>query len=94
MGKYKLEDAHAMSIIHKKTFEIPSNDEIMAIRPGDFVKVCASGERFWVMIEFTDFSAGKLYGRVDNDLVSTEFHGLKIGNNIEVNFHNIYAIQK
>lgn len=94
MSKYKLEDAHAMSIVHSKTFDIPTNDEIMNIITGDHVKVCASGERFWVRVEFTDFETGTIYGRVDNDLVSTHDHGLKLGDDIELKFHHIYAIHK
>ncbi len=94
MGKYKLEDAQAMSILNKKTFDIPSNEDLLSIQPGNFVKVNASGERFWVKVEFTDSREGIIYGRVDNDLDLTHIHGLKYGDDIEVRYYNVYSIHK
>jgi len=94
MSKYKLEDAHAMSIVHSKTFEVPTNEEILSLIAGNHVKVCANGERFWVQIEFIDFSTRTIIGIVDNDLVCTHDHGLKLGDKIELKFHNIYNIHK
>ena len=93
MKKYILEDAHAMSVLHRQ-FEIPNNEEIANIKLGDFVKVCASSERFWVKVEFIDLNNRTIYGVVDNELVNTEEHGLKLGDSIEVKTENIYSIQE
>ena len=43
-------DAVQMNKENPDTFEIPSTRDIEALKPGDFVKVCAEDERFWVIV--------------------------------------------
>lgn len=85
-----LVDAWAMSVVHGKTFEIPDNNAIAELQPGNLIKVNASGERFWCKI--IKISDGGFIGQVDNDLISTESHGLKLGDLIFIRPNNIYGI--
>ena len=41
----KLEDAHAMSLLHSATFKQPSKTKFERLEVGDFAKVNACGER-------------------------------------------------
>ena len=87
-------DAEEMQKKHPETFEAPSLDpecaeEIRALKAGDFVKVCALGERFWVIILKRE--NGKMTAMVDNYLFSAE-DGLVLdyGDFVEVEDRHIY----
>nr|WP_315419702.1 helix-turn-helix transcriptional regulator [uncultured Pedobacter sp.] len=88
-----LEDAHTESLMHSATFKAPTNGMLMQLKAGSLVKVCASGERFWIKVETIDFNKKNVIGKVDNDLINYAEHGLKIGDLIKFNFQNIYSIQ-
>lgn len=87
-----LEDAHAMSLIHGSTFKVPTNKEIQSLKTGSLVKVCASGERFWVKVMLVDRSG--IIGEVDNELVNSDRHGLFLDDTIKLYPHNIYQIHQ
>ena len=87
----KLEDAHALSVLHPDTFALPSREQIRRLDHGDFAKVNAGGERFWtriIWIRGTD-----LLGIVDNNLVTTADHGLQLGDVIAFTTFNIYQVE-
>jgi hypothetical protein len=67
-------DAQEMHRLHPTTFEAPYAEELAAIEPGDFVKICTGGERFWVKVD--EHTPPHLVGRVDNELIGTDEHGL------------------
>lgn len=58
MKRFSLIDGVAMNKAHPDTFEIPTTDEIAALKDGDHVKLgfkmkrkdCPSAERMWVKI--------------------------------------------
>jgi|LakMenE18May11ns_1017448.scaffolds.fasta_scaffold9959639_25 hypothetical protein len=89
--KPNLVDAYDMSQKCPDTFSIPSDDEIRLIKPNTFVKVCVEGkERFWVEVKLIE--GDKLIGEVNNELVFTDQHGLKLKDLIEFEVLNIYDI--
>lgn len=83
-------DAQAMARERPKTFDTPTQQTIKNLLPGDFVKVCAAGERFWVKLQTIDGST--LRGSVSNDLVLC--HGLNHGDNVTLEARHIYAVMK
>ena len=85
--KIKLEDAAAMSALHKRTFKIPSNAELANLKSGNLVKVNSNGERFWC--EIISVENGIIIGRVDNDLLNPN---LDLDDLIEIKAENIYTI--
>jgi len=82
-------DAQEMAYKYPQTFETPSPTELNALMPGDYVKVCALNERFWV--ELTQITFDKLIGTVANDLVRIP---LKFGEPVTFTRKNVYAIMK
>lgn len=85
-----LVDAWAMSVVHGQTFDIPDNKAFLNLKPGDLIKVNASGERFWCKI--VEIKDNDFIGQVDNDLVSTDSHGLVLGDLIFIRPNNVYQI--
>ena len=89
----ELVNAKYMNEQHPETFDIPSNEELKNINKGDSVKVCAMRERFWVEI-VSETNERILIGRVDNNLVFTDEHGLDMNDLIYLTRENIYDIYK
>lgn len=96
--KSDLLDATVRSVIFE-TFEVSTEEEIAAIKPGNHVKVCAefeqqenkcNGERFWCFVE--QVNEDGFLCCVDNDLLFTDLHGYKFGDKIKVEKHNIIDI--
>ena len=59
-----LVNAAEMARQHRHEFEVPSAEEIAALRARDVVKIATELERFWVQIESRD---GDLFnGTIDN----------------------------
>lgn len=85
-----LVNAQEMNKANPATFEVPSRKELSTIKPGDFVKVCAGGERFWVKV----FYVGKIEisGFVDNDLLMTDEHGYSCGSIVRLAREHVYDI--
>ena len=63
-----LTDAQEMARKHPDTFEAPTLDELVAIAPGDSVKICvtAARERFWTLVE--SVQGDMIHATVDNHL--------------------------
>jgi hypothetical protein len=84
-------DAQAMATMYPATFEAPTTAELASIQPGSLVKICArEAERFWVQV--TTRTGNHLSGRVDNDLVYTERHGLTLGDTVTFETRHVYAV--
>jgi len=82
-----LRNAQLMAQKYPRSFTVPTRKQMAALKPGDFVKVCAAeGERFWMEVQ----KIGKeIEGAVANDLTLVE---LEFGDLISVLPENIYEI--
>ena len=88
-----LEDAIVMSVLND-TFKVPDDMDIRCLKPGDFIKVCAKGERFWCIIKQVQLMPVRMFlAEVNNDLAHTELHHLKLGDLMFVQPYNIYDIE-
>ncbi len=83
-------NAQELAKLHPNTFEAPTIKDLKKLKVGDFVKVSIGDERFWVEIEKIDNH--NINGEINNDLVRTDRHGLKFGDNIEFNKECVYQI--
>jgi DNA-binding protein YbaB len=99
MKKPTFEDAQQMKKNFPQTFEAPSQEELDSLKINDSIKVAVlfdskgndvTAERFWVLI--TKIENDTITGTVDNDLVKTVFHGLKLDDTITFEKKNIYSI--
>jgi len=72
------------------SFKIPTADERGGRKVGDYVKVCADSERFWVRI--TAVEPGFYTGVIDQDLVHSRKHGLNDGDVIRLVPDNIIGL--
>lgn len=89
----RLIDARKMAKEHPRTFELPSKRAIKDLGPRDFAKVSSGGERFWVRVNKRDGS--KFQGTVDNDVVMTKDHGLRLGDRVAFESKHLYdAVSK
>lgn len=84
-------DAQALASQHPETFSCPSMQELTTLKVSDYVKVCTGNERFWTKLEDLCEDGG-LIGRVENDLVNQELHGLSYGDLIKFYPNNVYSI--
>lgn len=89
---HEFRDAQQMAHDHPETFWAPPYTETSAVKQGDCVKVCARGERFWVMVIDNDIAAQRFVGTVDNALWDTDSHGLSFGDVVEVEYRHVYDI--
>lgn len=83
-------DAQQMAVSYPETFEAPDRNDLDAIEPGIYVKVCTAGERFWVMTERK--LNQHIVGTVANDLCRTEQHGLALGMLVRFEEHHVYRV--
>lgn len=83
-------DAQEMAIKYPTTFQAPDSVDLENIHPGDYVKVCALRERFWVEVSKVD--GDLIEGRVDNDLVCSDEHGLVCDQMIQFEKRHVYSI--
>jgi hypothetical protein len=88
--KVEFTDAQKMHRLHPSTFQVPSPKELEALKAGDYVKVCAGRERFWVQI--TSRSGIHLYGNINNDLIFSSEHGLFDKDYVGFEERHVYAI--
>jgi len=85
----KLEDCKARNKQYPKTFLLPSLRQLNALKVGDFAKVIAPGERFWVIIRSR--KGNDFVGEIDSILIG-DLHKLKHGDLIAFKRDNICAI--
>ena len=86
-----LVDAHEMKKYNPDTFDCPSYQELGDLRPGDYVKVCRYGERFWIKFE-TEFHHGLLVGTVANQLLLELNETICLDDTVAVECRHVYAI--
>lgn len=84
----KLTDARKMAREYPDTFELPLKASIARLKVGDFAKVDIPGERFWVMV--SKRTGSKFEGVIDNDLIATKLHGLRLGDRIAFESKHLY----
>ena len=84
----KLTDATKMAKEYPRTFDLPSKKAVKDLGIGDFAKVSADGERFWVRV--TGRKGKKIEGVVDNDVVLGQRHGLALGDKISFETKNLF----
>ena len=58
----------AQSLCDMPGFDVPTEQQLVTIKPGCNVKVTSNGERFWVFVKATA-DDGSIIGLIDNDLV-------------------------
>jgi uncharacterized protein YegJ (DUF2314 family) len=85
-------NAKEMHKNHPDEFSIPSQAMLDSIKKADNVKVCAGKERFWVYV--TEREGNNIKGVVNNNLINTSVHGLKLGSKVEVTTDNVYYVIK
>lgn len=101
---YRLIDAWQRHREYPETFELPGPRAVEQLRLGSFAKIGAefapapdgvNAERFWTIIIAVDEVEGApLYrGRIDNDLDSTEFHGLAYCDEVTFRRRHILDVQ-
>lgn len=87
-------DASKLAAQHPDTFKRPSREEIAGLGIGHLVKVAIDGspmpERFWC--EIMERRGDIFTGKVANDLVYTERHGIARNDLIQFHADNIYAL--
>ena len=90
--KPKLENCKKQNKRYPQSFWIPSMEQLDTLRVGDFAKVIAPGERFWVYIH--EHNGNNFVGEINNDLVGTDLHKLKYGDLIAFKRENICDIDR
>jgi hypothetical protein len=83
-------NAQEMHRLHADTFDAPTPAELAGIAPGDLVKVCVGGERFWVKV--MEAAEGTLAGMVDNILLFSDQHGLSYGDPVTFGRECVYDL--
>jgi len=93
-GRYHIDDPRPVAENAPYTFQLPSENELLALAPGDLAKLVFAGdpvgktygaERMWVTI--TDAAGPDLVGRLDNQ--PSELHQLRMGDRITFERHHI-----
>lgn len=92
---FTLIDGIARHLAHPNTFFVPNTTEIIALKPGQYVKVGfqegENTERAWVEIKSIS-ALGRLTGVVDNDLVLMET--VNDGDEINFEFRHVIGIYR
>jgi hypothetical protein len=89
-----LTDAQELKRLNPGRFSAPTADDIAAIAPGMFVKVCNHAERFWAIVEKVDRADQPfdtvITARVDNHLLTSAPY--RYGDNLVFHGKNVYDI--
>lgn len=88
MTKYNFINAKQQNILHPKTFEVPTDQELNNLTTGDIVKVCHNDERFWTLI--MSVKGNTITASIDNDLIFEQ--PFERGSVIQFGKENIYDI--
>lgn len=98
MSQYTLIDAQKRNQENPRTFPVPSREILASVGRGSIVKIGVefkkfgniTGERFWVYV--TEIGAGTFKGKVNNDLVYTPMHGLKLNDMVSFDAKHILDV--
>jgi len=61
--------------------------------PGDHAKIRRGSERFWVKVEEMSLD-GNYIGTINNDLLSTDEHGLSDGDTVKFSASEVLGVQQ
>lgn len=101
---YALMNGRKEHRLHPTTFNIPSDEAIRALGPGDYVKICVrgpdfvkgvNGERFWVRLTdvFKVTRYLSFHGIVEQvDMVFAAYHGVKHDDKLRFQDKHVLAI--
>ncbi len=84
----EFDDAQERARQNPATFEAPGPEELGAVGPGSFVKVCCGDERFWTLV--TRREGDRIWAKVNNDLAFTNLHGLRDGDEVQYETRHAY----
>lgn len=96
-GRYRIDDPRPIAESAPYTYFLPSENELLALAPGDLAKLLFVGmpggptyetERMWVMI--TQAAGEALTGRLDN--APSELHQLRPGDIVQLKRHQVIDI--
>ena len=87
----KFESAASLAALYPDSFQLPQNEQLEDVCEGMFVKLCAGGERFWVIV--LSKNRNQFTGRIDNELVNSDIHDLFLNDVVEFEMHHIYNIE-
>jgi hypothetical protein len=85
-------DGVIQNTLYPDTFEIPDESSRKSIQAEQFAKIVAGQERFWVKVIQSIPQSNSYIGRVDNDLIYTEEHGLSYNDLVEFNEKNVIGL--
>jgi len=88
-----LVNAKDMNEQYIETFSVPTDEELDKLQKCDVVKVCVSKEIFKAEI-IEVLEKNYFICRIDNQLVMTFVHGLRMNDFIKIRKDNIYSIEK
>lgn len=84
-------DGVARNSRHPDTFEIPTDEEKLAIKKGDFVKIglesSEGGERFWTIVQSVEGDV--ITASVDNFLMNFD---LDLGQELQFGYEHVLSI--
>jgi hypothetical protein len=78
-------DAQAQALKWPLSFFAPDDDERAALRPGDNIKVCRRGERFW--LEVVEIDGDLIQAKVANELI---YNLLPVGELVQLEWRHVY----
>lgn len=84
------QDAAALAVQYPDKYQRPDSSDLKQLRTGDLVRLDCGGEPFWC--EVLERNGETLLGRIDNDLVCSEIHGLYYNDVVQFERKNIYQI--
>ena len=91
----RLENAQSLAARFPDAMKVPSVDELQAVRPGAFIKVC-DAEGFWIKVAEVspdETGDGLLFvGTIANGLILTGIHGLCLGDTVRASSRHVYSI--
>lgn len=99
---YSLLDGEEQNKLHPESFEIPTAEERLNVKPDTFVKLCfripnakkgkPSGERMWVKVLNTTPLGGEYEGALANNPFFVR--GIKFGGRVQFSAKHILDIQQ
>ncbi|VVC75967.1 hypothetical protein AQUSIP_12680 [Aquicella siphonis] len=81
-------NAQMQAILHSKTFNAPTLNDLESIKVNDSVKICNGRERFWVTVKLIE--ADNIIGKIDNHLTNTSKYNY--GDYVKFKSYHIYNI--
>lgn len=93
----RFENAVALAARFPNSFQAPSMEGLLAVRPGVHIKV-SEAEGMWLKV--TDVYEGEgeeglsFAGVVAHHLSRTDVHGLSLGSVVRVSYKHVYAIHE